>query len=249
MSDNQLVRNEGIERQSLADLVSQRLLDKILSSNMQLGDPLPSSAQLAKQFDVSIVVIREAIAKLAGMDIVDRSQGRGTVLSLPSPVVLGRMLRAHAHFQNISVDELQVCRAELEVGVAWAAALSSASPEARSQSLHQSVEGMRAAPSREEFNEYDLMFHLQLAKLSGNRASQLLLESMSVIIRETLDVTSALYVERKGEDSLIQSAEAHAAIATCVVSGDSAGAAAAMAKHFTFIDEAQFPQQYIHKLI
>lgn len=247
MSDSSTPVVDSIGRQSLADRVSDRLLDMILSEGMNVDDSLPSTSELARRFDVSVVVIREAVAKLAGLDIVRRRQGRETVVSLPEPNVIGRLLRAHTHFKSISVDELQLCRTALEVDAAWSAA-SKNSPEFRRAELEPTIVGMTAARTPEEFIGFDLAFHLRLAELGGNRASQLLLESMSGLIRETLQVTSKLYAARVGTSGLRESADMHRAIFDSVVGGDPRGAAAAMVRHFTYVQNVDATSQYAYLL-
>src|SRR5687767_2625736 len=97
-------------RRSLADQAADAVLELILGGDLSHGDSLPSTAELAKRFDVSVVVVREALASLAGRGILERRQGREPVVSLPGPDVLSSILRVRARHDDISVDDFQECR-------------------------------------------------------------------------------------------------------------------------------------------
>ncbi len=56
----------AIPRRSLADQVAEGILALILDGPLAEGAPLPTTAELAARFDVSAVVVREAMAALAG---------------------------------------------------------------------------------------------------------------------------------------------------------------------------------------
>jgi DNA-binding FadR family transcriptional regulator len=226
-----------VGRYSLADRVAERLLDMVLGEEVDVGGTLPPTGDLAKRFDVSVVVVREAVAKLAGLGILQRRQGKEPVVSLPDPAVVGRILRVYAHYERLSVDELQRSRSALEVDVARAAAQAEDTAEARALALEPSLRGMQEAKNGAEFNASDLEFHFALAELSGNRASQLLLLGMSDLIRETLELTFKAFHSRKGREAKAEAFEVHKAIADAVVAGDADRAAEAMLNHFTYLQD------------
>ncbi|NNC01131.1 FadR family transcriptional regulator, partial [Corallococcus exiguus] len=57
-------------RIKLSDAVLHRLTDLILERALKPGDSLPSESELARSFDVSKPVIREALRQLAVMGVV-----------------------------------------------------------------------------------------------------------------------------------------------------------------------------------
>lgn len=59
------------------------LHDRITNHEYKPGDKLPSEAELMRQFKVSRITIRAAINELVEDGVLERSQGKGTFVSLP----------------------------------------------------------------------------------------------------------------------------------------------------------------------
>jgi DNA-binding FadR family transcriptional regulator len=68
----------SISSQTLATQVSRRLMLSILRGDLEAGSPLPSEKELARQFDVSRPVVREAVKEVEMLGLVQRRQGRLT---------------------------------------------------------------------------------------------------------------------------------------------------------------------------
>ena len=67
----------AVTRRTLTEQVADGILGLILDDGYAVGESLPSTSELGYRFDVSAVVVREAMATLAGRGIVVRRQGRG----------------------------------------------------------------------------------------------------------------------------------------------------------------------------
>jgi len=59
------------------------LEDMISSGKYKIGDPFPTEREIAEQFGVSRITVREAIGHLVYQGILRREQGRGTFVSQP----------------------------------------------------------------------------------------------------------------------------------------------------------------------
>lgn len=225
---------DSVSHRSLADQVADAVLDLILTRRLREGDQLPPSGELAEQFGVSLIVMREALASLAARGLVRRRQGRESVVALPSHELVSSILRMRAYLSDIDVDEFQSARGTLEVQAA-ALAARHAGP-ADHQRLLELVEAMRrAGPSEEEFNERDLEFHTLVAQLSGNRAIELLLASLNDIVRLTLDVGYRRTISRAGAEGIAHAVANHERVASAIIDADPVAAAAAMHEHFTYV--------------
>src|SRR5664279_660880 len=64
----------------LADQVVTILIDAMLDGRLPAGDSLPPERQLAIELDVNRTSLRQAIARLEQMGVVEARQGRGTVV-------------------------------------------------------------------------------------------------------------------------------------------------------------------------
>ena len=67
--------------QNLPDQVAQTILQLIASGELRPGNRLPSQRDLAETMGVGLAVIREAVQRLAALNIVEASHGSGTVIS------------------------------------------------------------------------------------------------------------------------------------------------------------------------
>jgi GntR family transcriptional regulator len=71
----------GGRRRLLVDVVRDSLRDRILAGDYEPGDQLPPEGELAAQYDVSRLTLREAVRGLAEEGFVSRQQGTGTYVT------------------------------------------------------------------------------------------------------------------------------------------------------------------------
>jgi GntR family transcriptional regulator, transcriptional repressor for pyruvate dehydrogenase complex len=216
-----------VSRRTLTDQVTEALLKLIADEGLTTGDSLPPAGVLAARFDVSSVVIREAVAQLAGRGVLSRRQGREPTVALPGAEILAEILTMHGRQENIPNRDFLVCRAVLEV---QAAALAAAHGDttSRAAALDPALEQLRAARARQAVVEADLALHLAVAELSGNRA-------LKVILTSLVDVISAEIAQRtrgEKERQRLTSLSDHELIVAAIVDGDAPAARRAMIQHF-----------------
>ena len=78
--------NATIERNSpltLSYQLKQILEEMVSSEKYKIGDPFPTERDIAEQFGVSRITVREAIGHLVYQGILRREQGRGTFVAQP----------------------------------------------------------------------------------------------------------------------------------------------------------------------
>ncbi len=75
------MRVEPIVRQSLVELVVERVQDLIQREKLQAGDRLPGEMELIRQLDVSRPVLREAIGRMESLGLIAVQRGRGTFVA------------------------------------------------------------------------------------------------------------------------------------------------------------------------
>ncbi|WP_028278479.1 FCD domain-containing protein [Arthrobacter sp. H5] len=216
-----------VSRRTLTDQVSEALLQFIADEDLTPGDALPPAGELARRFDVSNVVIREAVAKLAGLGVLSRRQGREPIISLPGSDVLGEILSIHARQERILRSDFLVCRAALEVESAGLAA-QHGSPESRTAVLKPRMDTLRDAGNRAATIDADLALHLAVADLSKNRALKVIL--MSIMDAISAELTGR--VQGQGASTREATLRHHEAIVEAIISGDVPTARQAMIEHF-----------------
>lgn len=73
--------------QKVSDFVFEKIEEKLLSKEWKPGDKITSEIQLAKELGVSRVSVREAIEKMAALDILIKKKGGGTFVNEFSPAI------------------------------------------------------------------------------------------------------------------------------------------------------------------
>jgi DNA-binding FadR family transcriptional regulator len=68
----------GVESRTLTEQITKQIVHSVVRGDLASGAQLPSEHELARQFDVSRAVIREAVQAVAMLGLIQRRQGRGT---------------------------------------------------------------------------------------------------------------------------------------------------------------------------
>ncbi|SDQ31179.1 FadR/GntR family transcriptional regulator [Microbacterium sp. cf332] len=201
--------------------VARRLLDLFTSGDVAPGTRLPPERQLAATLEVGRSAVREALAALEILGIVDVRPGSGTYLRGAASELLPQTLRWGLLIGERNTHELIELRSGLEIYVARLAAGATGDGE-----LGAHVERMRASlADLAEFARADLAFHHELARLAGNA----MLIDLLHVVRSLLQVYAdrAVHDEAEARQALAE----HEEISRAVTAGDEDAAASAMAAH------------------
>lgn len=171
-----------IRRDSPVSQVAHRLLDEVAAGDHRAGTRLPSERRLAESLGVGRSAIREAIAVLEVLGIVEVRVGSGTYVRgtisdlLPQAIDWGLML-GERHTRD-----LVEARRHLEAVTArLAAERATADDMAR---LRARLDRMReTADSVAAFAEADVDFHLEVARIAGNTVLRDILHSVRALLR------------------------------------------------------------------
>ncbi|KAA9089584.1 FadR/GntR family transcriptional regulator [Microbacterium radiodurans] len=203
--------------------VARRLMDLFTSGDVAPGTRLPPERQLAATLGVGRSAVREALAALEILGIVDVRPGSGTYLRGAASELLPQTLRWGLLIGERNTRELIELRSGLEIYVARLAAGAAAGDGG---TLGRFVDRMRdALDDLPAFARADLAFHHELARLAGNA----MLVDLLHVVRSLLQV----YADRAVHDAeqASRALAEHEAIARAVAAGDADAAASAMAGH------------------
>ncbi len=109
--------NTLIARRSLNDEIVSRLKALIVAGKLKPGDKLATEQELAVQFGVSRLSIREALRALRYLGIVQSSQRRGLTVGQLDLGKLGECLDFHAVVSHYPDAQLLHARMAIEMGV------------------------------------------------------------------------------------------------------------------------------------
>lgn len=217
-----------LRSKSAAERVVSHIIDSIRSGSVKAGDRLPSEAELARAYQVSRPVVREAMRGLAVLGVVETRQGGRCFVTDLSVARLMAPLQFVISLDETSAESLHQARLLIEVGLAEQAAARADGPTLAR--LEEMVEaGFELKDDPLGFRVVDHQFHRTIGELGGNPflsvISQSLYELGMEYRRAATETTGVL--ER--------SAAEHKAILEALRDGDSAAAATAMSAHLTSI--------------
>lgn len=204
--------------------VARRLLDLFTGGDVVPGTRLPPERQLAATLEVGRSAVREALAALEILGIVDVRPGSGTYLRGSASDLLPQTLRWGLLIGERNTAELIELRSGLEI---YVARLAAARADAKAiAALAETLQAMRAAKSEfTAFASADSRFHRVLSEAAGNGT----IVDMLHVVRSLLQVYSDRAVH--DTDSVLAAIEEHEAILQAVSAADENAAAAAMAAH------------------
>jgi GntR family transcriptional regulator, transcriptional repressor for pyruvate dehydrogenase complex len=231
-----------------------RALETRIVESLEPGDMLASEADLADEFGVSRLTVRESLKVLAGRGLVQLSKGRRPVVREPDSSVISAFLATAVKRDPRRLLELGEVRLALETLSASSAARNAtrAAIAAVQGALDDMVSASRRTghDAQEQYHRSDVAFHESLALASGNRMLALMLASLEDSLHQSFRVSYRGHMERGGTvDEVI---EAHRAILDAVKRSDALGAAEAMRAHLLegerdlrqalFVDSTPDPQ-------
>lgn len=204
--------------------VARRLMNLFTSGEIEPGTRLPPERQLSLTLGVGRSAVREALAALEILGIVDVRPGSGTYLRGTASDLLPQTLRWGLLIGRRSTDDLLDVRSGLEIYCARLAA--SRADGADIARLAASLDRMRGAGTDlAAFARADAAFHDALARAAGNDA----LIDLLHVVRSLLQV----YADRAVHDAdaaRLAVAE-HDTVFRAVEAKDEDAAASAMAVH------------------
>jgi DNA-binding FadR family transcriptional regulator len=213
-------------------------LARMVLTEMSPGTSLPSEGDLATQFEVSRLTVREAVKMLAGRGLLDVGRGRRAIVKEPTGVAFSDFLTTVITNDPKGLFDLVELRISLEVQSATLAARRAS--RAGIAALENAIQGMRDAvadgqagsddeESERRFHEHDVGFHEAIALSSGNRLISYLFEAMAAPLRRSFPLS------RRGHDlrghTVDDTIAAHQAILDAIRDGNPKAAGAAMRAH------------------
>lgn len=152
-----------LRQEGRTEEVARRLIELVELGLFSEGEQLPSESDLATQFGVATVTLRDALASLRERGVIETRRGRngGSFVCAPPVTNDGALF---AQLKAMSALELRdMCDEHVAISGAaarLAAQRSSAQHHAR---LEFYIDALRQASSRQEQRRADARFHLEVA--------------------------------------------------------------------------------------
>jgi DNA-binding FadR family transcriptional regulator len=166
----------------------------IMSGRFRTGDRLPTEREMARQFGVSRVTVRDALRALEAAGLLEIRVGGqgGPYVREPDPALLAENLRTHFHLQGTTFAELAEARLALETTAARLAA---------ERATDENLAEMRAAieePRPDGTATQSVDFHKALVRAAHNSALLIMFLATQSLLAEAFDTLHASQPDMAG---------------------------------------------------
>jgi GntR family transcriptional repressor for pyruvate dehydrogenase complex len=218
------------DRRRLSSIVAQEITKRIIDGQLKTGDPLPSEAEICKQFNVSKPTAREAIDHLSVMGIVRVQQGKQTTVSPLNSLVLEDFFRYAVQTYPEGLYDIIELRRGLETEAAALAAERITDEEV--VQLRAIAERLRTGlNSPAEWMSADYEFHAAIVRASKNK---LILQTFNGISEHVRYVQRVAHMQR---DMRVPdyNLRLHLDIAEAIITGEPERTRSLMFEHFGYV--------------
>ncbi len=219
-------RTENPGSATLVQKASRAVIQYMRDQRLNVGDTLPSEAEIAEDLKVSRTVVREAFGALAALQLIDVGSGRRARVGRVDHSVLALTLDHALHTGQMTPQNIWDARRALEVRTAELAANRRTDDEARAMLVHAGAM-RRTIDDRAARIGHDIALHTLIAQATRNAVFHTIIASFGAALRTpmaAIDQPDRAYTE--------QIVELHERLAQTVADRDAAAAATAMKDHF-----------------
>jgi GntR family transcriptional regulator, transcriptional repressor for pyruvate dehydrogenase complex len=183
----QLFRTVRVSRAS-QDIV-QQIKDNIFAGKLTPGDRLPSEKELAEQFGLSRITVRDALRILEsqGLITIKVGAGGGAFVADPNMQSANDLMTDLLRLQGASTRELIEARLVIETSIVTYA--SERATAADLKLMQQTIDAARAgrAAGDSHFTPHSVDFHIALASAAKNQVLLFTVNSFRTLFYETLE--------------------------------------------------------------
>ena len=220
--------SQRLVKTDLTSLFADKFRKLILDGELKPGTKLPPQRELCQTYEVSRVVVREAISRLQHEGLVASRQGAGVYVSA-SESVRFLSISENSYEQPLGFTHLYQLRNVLESGTAELAAIHR--DEKDLETLDALIAAMTSeSRTPESYIDADIGFHRAVANASKNPFLLTFISFVDMKLKES--ISTALNLQNFVETTLIAASE-HAKIAQCIREKDSVAARKSMEEHLT----------------
>jgi GntR family transcriptional regulator, transcriptional repressor for pyruvate dehydrogenase complex len=206
--------------------IAEQIRTAIVTGQLGQGDRLPPERELAEQFGVSRVTVRDALRALEAMGLIDVRVGArgGAFVTVPSGDVVGQTMSDMMMMQAITPEDIVEARLVVELGTVTIAC-SRASDEDIARLRELCDRGREALAAKSYTRELSWKFHGLLADITHNGA----VEGLTQSFRSSLSMHPIR--TREGARAFERTVEEHDRILEALERRDGAAARSEMATH------------------
>jgi DNA-binding FadR family transcriptional regulator len=206
--------------------IADQIRAAIVTGQLGLGDRLPPERELAEQFGVSRVTVRDALRALEAMGLIEVRVGArgGAFVTVPSGAVVGQTMSDMMMMQAITPEDIVEARLIVELGTITIAC-SRASDDDLARVRELTDRARKALREKTYTRELSWDFHALLAEVTHNGA----VEGLTQSFRSSLSMHPIR--TREGARAFERTVDEHERILAALERRDGAAARREMATH------------------
>jgi DNA-binding FadR family transcriptional regulator len=152
-----------------ADPVFEALAGAILRGKYQPGSPLPPERELSALFDVSRLIVRQALHRLREMGLASGGQGGQNIVLDPDASSDPRIVALTMELAPEKTDQQDVIERQLLGGTVMLELAQSRITDAQIDALAELLDGVEKRPDRRDIGDFETAFWTAIAAASGNK--------------------------------------------------------------------------------
>lgn len=173
MVDNIINNFTTVDNSSLVDKVEANLVELLQNRKLKVGDVIPKEIELVETLGVSRTVIREALARLRTMGLIESKKKKGSVITSPDIFgIMSKSMNPHILDQE-TLKEIFEIRLVLEIGMA-----DFIFQKITKEDIKELKEIVKNEPLSSEshlFNiDHEIKFHGKLYEITGNKTIRII---------------------------------------------------------------------------
>ncbi|WP_040346515.1 FadR/GntR family transcriptional regulator [Neobacillus bataviensis] len=215
-------------KQTLTEIVFERIKTYISENQCQPGDRLPTEKEIVNMLGVSRTIVREALKSLQSQEIIDIKQGSGIFVKEIEFQTLWGKVSPFIKFTPVKFKELVDTRIILELG-AIELAIQHYQLNKINQMSYWNDQIFEKALKGEKSKEEDLLFHKALFNATGNDTYI----QLSSILNDYF--STHRLEDSVGFEEFIRSYKEHKLVIDSIINKDSEKAKEAMKNHLNHL--------------
>lgn len=159
--------SDVVERQSLGEVVAERIKQHIIDNKLKPGDRLPTEQQLSDRFGVSRVTTRDATRALGFLGIINAAPRRGLEVGRVNMKRVSEYLGFHFAISDFPTAQLLDSRIVIETGILSHLMMRMENDSTIYPRLMELADRIRPKGNLDERIAADVAFHRALLDASG----------------------------------------------------------------------------------
>ena len=191
------------QRYTTCDVIIDQFTKMIKEGKLKVNDKIPSERHLSEQFGVGRSTVREALKSMTSMGLLEARPGDGTFIRKVDSDSIKQQLQWSFYLDSSPINELFELRMLMELKMVQNAANNR--QEEHIREMEHYIDLMRSSPDTVENKKNDLMFHMTIAKSSGNKLMFNLLDLIRLSLEEWFEnvLTDPINVTNSIEEHLL----------------------------------------------